>query len=79
MDIGGVGGCLGWSDFSADGSGVGVEIRRPASRSLSQQGASDGGQWHRQRLVLIMCGHVGDALTTVALICGTDIEGRVIG
>lgn len=69
-----------WSHFSADGSGVGIEIRRPASLSLSQQGAPDGGQWHRQRLVLIVCGHVGDSLPTVTrLVCGADVEGRVIG
>ena len=74
------GGFLWWSHLGADGSGVGVKFGRPSSRGLPQQGASDGGQRHRQRLVLIVCGHVGDALTTVAhLISGTDVEGRVIG
>lgn len=71
---------LRWSHLGADGSGVGVEIRGPASLGLPQQGAADGGKWHRQCLVLIVCGHVGDTLSTVAhLISGTDVEGRVIG
>lgn len=71
---------LRWSHLGADGSGVGVEIRGPASQGLPQQGAADGGKRHRQCLVLIVCGHVGDALATVAhLISGTDVEGRVIG
>lgn len=71
---------LGWSHLSADGSGVGVEIRRPSSLGLPQQGASDSRQRHRQRLVLIVCGHVGDALTTIAyLISAADVEGRIIG
>lgn len=78
--MGGVRGGLGWSHLGADGSGVGVEIGRPASLGLPQQGASDGGQRHRQRLVLIVCGHVGDALAAVAhLISGADVEGRVVG
>lgn len=69
-----------WSHLGADGSGVGVEIGGSASLGLPQQGASDGRQRHRQRLVLIVCGHVGDALATVAhLVSGTDVEGRVIG
>lgn len=71
---------LGRSHLGADGSGVGVEIGRSASQGLPQQGASDGGQRHRQRLVLIVCGHVGDALAAVAhLIGGADVEGRVVG
>lgn len=71
---------LGWSHLGADGSGVGVEVRRPASMRLPQQGSSDGGQRHRQRLVLIVCRHVGDALSAVAhLIRGANVKGRVIG
>lgn len=78
--VGGVGGISRWSHISADGSGIGVEIRRPTSQGFPQQGASDVGQRHCQRLVLIVCGHVGDALATVAhLISGTDVERRVIG
>lgn len=73
-------GALGWSHLSADGSGVGVELRRSASLGLSQQSASDSGQWHCQRLVVIVGGHVGDALATVAhFIGGADVEGRVVG
>lgn len=81
MCMGGVtGGVSGWSHLGADGSGIGVEIGRAPSLSLPQQGASDGGQRHRQRLVLVVCGHVGDALATIAhLISGADVEGGVIG
>lgn len=68
------------SHLSANGSGIGVKIGRPPSLSLPQQGASDGGQRHRQRLVLIVCGHVGDALAAIAhLITGANVEGRVVG
>lgn len=70
----------GWSHFGADGAGVGVEFRRPTSLRLPQQGASDRGQRHRQRLVVIVRGHVGDALATVAhFICSADVKGRVVG
>lgn len=70
----------GWSHFGADGAGVGVEFRRPPSLRLPQQGASDRGQRHRQRLVVIVRGHVGDALATVAhFICSADVKGRVVG
>lgn len=70
----------GWSHFSADGAGVGVEFRRPTSLRLPQQGASDRGQRHRQRLVVIVRGHVGDALATIAhFICSADVKGRVVG
>lgn len=77
-------GCSGgagwWSHLGADGSGVGVEIRRPAPQRLPQQGASDGGQRHGQSLVVVVCGHVGDALAAVAhLVGGADVEGRVVG
>lgn len=73
-------GRLGWSHLRADGSGVGVEVGRPAALRLPQQGASDGGQRHRQRLVLVVCGHVGDALAPVShLIRGADVERRVVG
>ncbi len=78
--MGGVGGVSRWSHLSADGSGVGVEIRRPASQGFPQHGASDVGQRHRQRLVLVVCGHVGNALASIAhLISSTDVERRVIG
>lgn len=70
----------GWSHFGADGACVGVEFRRPTSLRLPQQGASDRGQRHRQRLVVIVRGHVGDALATVAhFICSADVKGRVVG
>lgn len=76
----GEGGGLGWSHLGADGSGVGIEIGWPATLGIPQQGASDGGQRHRQRLVLIVRGHVGDALPAIAhLIGGTDVKGGVIG
>jgi len=72
-------GNVGRSHLGADGSGVGVKIRRPASLSVSQQGASDSRQRNRQRLVVIVRGHVGDALAAVAhLISGADVKGRVI-
>lgn len=67
---------LRWLHLGADGSGVGVEIRGPASLGLPQQGAADGWKWHSQCLVLIVCGHVGDAFAAVAhLISGTNVEG----
>lgn len=70
----------GWSHFGADGAGVGVEFRRPTSLRLPQQGASDRRQRHRQRLVVIVRGHVGDALATVAhFICSADVKRRVVG
>lgn len=75
---GGVSVCgnVGRSHLGADGSGVGVEIRGPSSLSVPQQGASDSGQRHRQRSVVIVRGHVGDALAAVAnLISGTDVKG----
>lgn len=66
--------------LSADGSCVGVEIRRPSSLSVPQQGASDGRQRHRQRLVVVVRGHVGDPLPAVAHLIGSaDVEGRVVG
>ena len=69
-----------WSHLGADGSGVGVDKGRPALLALPQQGAADGGQRHRQRLVLIACGHVGDALAAVEHLAGcADVEGRVVG
>lgn len=72
-------GFLGWSHLGADGSGVAIEIRWQVSLGLPQQGALEGRQWHRQSLVLIVRGHVGDALATIAyLISGTDVEGGVI-
>lgn len=41
----------------------------------AQQGAMQGGQGESQRWVLIVRGHVGDALATVAhLIGGADVE-----
>lgn len=62
--------------ISADGSGVGVEIRRSASLGVPQQGAVHGGQWHGQSLILVVSGHVGDALATVVhLVGGADVEG----
>lgn len=66
--------------LGADGSSVGVEIRRSSPVGVPQQGAPDSGQRHGQRLVVIVCGHVGDALATVAhVICGADVERWVIG
>lgn len=73
----GPGACM-WSHLGADGSGVGVKIRRTTLPGLPQQGTADGGgrQRHRQRPVLIVCGHVGDTFPTIAhLISGTDVEG----
>lgn len=68
------------SHFCADGSGVGVEVGRSTSPSVPQQGASDGGQRHRQRPVVIVRGHVGDTLATVAhLVSGVYVEGGVVG
>lgn len=72
------GGCGGgWgSHLRADGSCVGVEFRRPATLGLPQQGAPDSRQWHRQRLVVIVRGHVGDALAAVThFICSADVKG----
>lgn len=68
------------SHLGADGSGVGVKVGGPPSPALPQQGAADEGQRRRQRRVLIVRGHVGDALAAVAhLIGGADVEGRVVG
>lgn len=62
--------------LGADGSGVGVEIRRVASLGIPQQGAVHGGQRHGQSLVLVVSGHVGDAFAAVVhLVCGADVEG----
>lgn len=62
--------------LSADGSGVGVEIRRSASLGVPQQGAVHGGQRHGQSRVLVVGGHVGDAFAAVVhLVGGADVEG----
>lgn len=62
--------------LGADGSGVGVEIRRVASLGIPQQGAVHGWQRHGQSLVLVVSGHVGDAFAAVVhLVCGADVEG----
>lgn len=69
----------GGSHFCANSPSVGVKVRGSAARGVPQQGASDGGQRHRQRLVLIVSGHVGDALAAVThLVCGANVEGRVV-
>lgn len=58
---------------------VSVEVGWPTSPSVPQQGASDNGQRHRQRPVVIVRGHVGDAFATVAhLIRGVYVEGGVM-
>lgn len=68
------------SHLSADGPGVGVEIRRSASLGVPQQGAVHGGQRRGQGLVLVVRGHVGDALAAVVhLVGGADVEGRIVG
>lgn len=57
---------------------VGIEVRCWVAAMLSgaQQGAVQGGQVETQRWVLIVRGHVGDALATVAhFIGGADVEG----
>lgn len=68
------------SHLGADGSGVGVKLGGPPSTALPQQGAADEGKRHGQCRVLIVRGHVGDALATVAhLVSGSDVEGGVVG
>lgn len=82
LGVGVPGGVLwrGGSHLGADGSGVGVNLGGPPSTALPQQGAADEGKRHGQCRVLIVRGHVGDALAAVAhLVSGSDVEGRVVG
>lgn len=79
LGVGVPGGVLrrGGSHLGADGSGVGVKLGGgPPSAALPQQGAADEGKRHGQCRVLIVRGHVGDALAAVAhLVSGPDVEG----
>lgn len=66
------------SDVSADGSCVGVKVRRTA---LAQHGTVHGGQAEGGgAVILVMSGHVGQAFAAVTrLIHATEVVGRTGG